>query len=262
MPHLDVLAVVVVAVCLFLYGISKTAMPVAGVVAGTVLAGVLGPAVATGFLVPLLVLGDLFALAFYRSHVDWRIILRVIPGVLIGFVLTALMFAFLPQAAVARIVGVLILISLLLELWRQAKLRRAGQPDGVIADDASAPAPPRDHRIVTAMFGVLAGMTTMGANAGGTAMSIYLIRLRVPMLAFMGTAAWFFFFLNVCKAPFVIALGYLTWDSLVWDLWFAAPLVVGALAGAFVFRRMTPQWFTRIALALSGLAAIWLIVRG
>ena len=32
------------------------------------------------------------------------------------------------------------------------------------------------------------------------------------------------------EAPFVIALGYLTWDSLVWDLWFAAPLVVGALA--------------------------------
>ena len=255
MPHLEVVGLALVALCIFLYGLSKTAMPVAGVVAGTLVAGVLGPAQATGFLVPLLVLGDLFALFFYRSHVDWRLILRVIPGVLVGFVLTALIFALLPQAWVARIVGMLILISLLLELRRQWQVRRGEEVD-------AAPGDVKDHRIVTAMFGVLAGMTTMGANAGGTALSIYLIRLRVPMLAFMGTAAWFFFILNVCKAPFVIALGYLTWDSVLFDVWFVVPLVLGALGGAFVFRRMSQTWFTRIALGLSGIAAIWLIIVG
>ena len=255
MPHLDVLAVVVVTVCAVLYGVSKTAMPVAGVVAGTLVAGVLGPAQATGFLVPLLVLGDLFALAFYRSHVDWRLLVRVIPGVLVGFVLTALIFALLPQTLVARIIGVLILISLGLELRRQWKTRNGAKVD-------LAPGDSDDHRIVTAMFGVLAGMTTMGANAGGTALSIYLIRLRVPMLAFMGTAAWFFFILNVCKAPFVIVLGYLTWDSVLFDLWFVVPLVLGALGGVFVFRRMSQTWFTRIALGLSGIAALWLVIVG
>lgn len=253
MPHLDVLAVVVVAVCAVLYGVSKTAMPVAGVVAGTVLAGVLGPAQATGFVVPLLILGDLIGLAFYRSHADWRVIIRVIPGVLVGFVLTALMFVFVPPAGVARIVGVLILISLSLELRRRVLARRQ--------ENAGAPHKP-DHHIVTAMYGALAGMTTMGANAGGTAMSIYLIRLRVPMLAFMGTSAWFFFILNMCKVPFVLGLGYLTWDSLQTDVWFTLPLVAGALLGAFVFRRMTPEWFIRIALGLSGLAAVWLIIVG
>lgn len=255
MPNLDVLAVVVVTVCAVLYGVSKTAMPVAGVVAGTLVAGVLGPAQATGFLVPLLVLGDLFALAFYRSHVDWRLLVRVIPGVLVGFVFTALMFALLPQAWVARLVGLLILISLGLELRRQWRTSR-----GETADPAQGDTD--DHRIVTGMFGVLAGMTTMGANAGGTALSIYLIRLRVPMLAFMGTAAWFFFILNVCKAPFVIVLGYLTWDSILFDLWFVPPLVLGALGGVFVFRRMSQTWFTRIALVLSGVAALWLIIVG
>lgn len=253
MPELSALATVIVVICVLLYGISKTAMPVAGVVAGTVLAGVLGPAQATGFVVPLLILGDLFALAFYRSHADWRIIGRVVPGVLVGFVLTAAMFWLLPQAAVARIIGALILVSLALELRRQA-LERRGVPDG--NGDAD------DSRLVTGMFGALAGMTTMGANAGGTAMSIYLIRLRVPMLAFMGTAAWFFFILNLAKVPFVLGLGLLTGDSLRAGLPYVIPLVVGALAGALVFRRMSQAWFTRIALVLSGLAATYLVIVG
>lgn len=253
MPELSVLATAIVVVCVLLYGISKTAMPVAGVVAGTVLAGVLGPAQATGFVVPLLILGDLFGLFFYRSHADWRIILKVVPGVLVGFVLTAAMFAFLPQTVVARIIGALILISLGLELRRQ-QLARRGLADGNGDED--------DSHVVTAMYGALAGMTTMGANAGGTAMSIYLIRLRVPMLAFMGTAAWFFFILNCVKVPFVLGLGLLTWDTVRADLPYVIPLVIGALAGAVVFRRMSQVWFTRIALGLSGIAAVYLVIAG
>ena len=253
MPEPSALATVIVVICVLLYGISKTAMPVAGVVAGTVLAGVLGPAQATGFVVPLLILGDLFGLAFYRSHADWRIILRVIPGVLVGFVLTAAMFAFLPQALVARVIGVLILVSLALELRRQQLERSGRSPQDGVVDDGHA---------VTAMYGALAGMTTMGANAGGTAMSIYLIRLRVPMLAFMGTAAWFFFILNLAKVPFVLGLGLLTWETLRAGLPYAIPLVIGALAGAVLFRRMSQDWFVRIALGLSGIAAAYLVIAG
>lgn len=251
MPELSLLALVLVAVCCFLYGLSKTAMPVAGVVAGTVLAGVLGPATASGFVVPLLILGDLFALAYFRSHANWGLILRVLPGVLVGFILTALMFAFLPQPVLARVIGVLILIALGLELVRANQQRRGTLPE--VNDDS---------HLVTGLYGALAGLTTMGANAGGTAMTIYLIRMRVPMLAFMGTAAWFFFILNCVKVPFVVGLGLLTWESLLVDLRFAPLIVLGALVGIFVFRRMTPLWFTRIALGLSGIAAIYLVIFG
>lgn len=251
MPDLAPPALLIVGVCVFLYGLSKTAMPVAGVVAGTVLAAVLGPAQASGFVVPLLILGDLFALATYRSHANWSIIWRVLPGVLVGFVITALMFAFLPQEVLARIIGVLILIALVLELQRQGRQRQGTLPE-----------PHDDSRVVTGMYGALAGMTTMGANAGGTAMSIYLIRMRVPMLAFMGTSAWFFFILNLAKVPFALGLGLLTTPSLLFDLWFVPVLVLGALAGILVFRRMTAEWFTRIALGLSGLAAGYLVIVG
>jgi len=237
----------VVGVCVLLYGFSKTAMPVAGVLAGPLLAAALGPTAATGFMVPLLILGDLFALARYRQHADWSLIRRIIPGVLLGFLITGVLFVALSLTALSRVIGVLILVSVGLEVWRR---RHPVEP------------PERPHAAAALFFGSLAGMTTMAANAGGTAMTLYLINMRVSMLAFMGTSAWFFFVLNVLKVPIVGSLGFITGESLLAGLWFAPLIAVGAGVGIWAFRRMDERLFTGIALALSALASIWLIVHG
>lgn len=240
----------VVGVGVLLYGFSKTAMPVAGVLAGPLMAAALGATEAAGLMVPLLLLGDLFALAYYRQHADWSLIRRLVPGVLIGFAVTAVLFALLSTQALGRIIGALILGSVLLELWRRWQERHGGQL-----------APLRSWAGV-AFFGTLAGMTTMAANAGGAAMTLYLVKMRVSMLAFMGTSAWFFFILNLVKVPIIGGLGFITAESLVLDLWLSPLIVLGALIGVFVFRRMDERVFTYIALALSGLVAIWLVLHG
>jgi uncharacterized protein len=240
----------VIGVGVLLYGFSKTAMPVAGVLAGPLMAAALGATEAAGLMVPLLLLGDLFALAYYRQHADWSLIRRLVPGVLIGFAVTAVLFALLSTQALGRIIGVLILGSVLLELWRRWQERHGGQL-----------APLRSWAGI-AFFGTLAGMTTMAANAGGAAMTLYLVKMRVSMLAFMGTSAWFFFILNLVKVPIIGGLGFITAESLVLDLWLSPLIVLGALIGVFVFRRMDERVFTYIALALSGLVAIWLVLHG
>jgi uncharacterized membrane protein YfcA len=222
-------------------------MPVAGVLAGPLLAAALGPTAATGFMVPLLILGDLFALARYRQHADWGLIRRIIPGVLLGFLLTGVLFVALSLTALSRVIGVLILASVALEVWRR---RHPVEP------------PERPHPGAALFFGSLAGMTTMAANAGGTAMTLYLINMRVPMLAFMGTSAWFFFVLNVLKVPIIGSLGFITAESLLTGLWFAPLVVVGALVGIWAFRRMDERVFTAVALGLSALASLWLIIHG
>ena len=101
----------VVGACVFLYGFSKTAMPVAGVLAGPLLAAALGATVASGLMIPLLLLGDLFALGYYRQHADWALIRRLVPGVLLGIAVTAALFGFLPASTLGRVIGVLILAS-------------------------------------------------------------------------------------------------------------------------------------------------------
>jgi len=247
----SLLLISVVSVSAVLYGFSKTAMPVAGVMAGPIIAAALGPAAATGFVVPLLIFGDFMALALYRSHADWRLIRRLVPGVLVGFVLTALLFEFASMTVVSRILGLLILTSVLLEVWRLGTEKD-------VTDDH----PGIENKWAIAFFGTLTGMTTMGANAGGTAMTLYLVKMRVSMLAFMGTATWFFMILNAIKVPFVVGLHLLTWDSLLISLCFIPALVVGGILGALVFRRMNPKVFTTVALVVSALAALWLIIMG
>ena len=241
----------VVGVAIVLYGFSKTAMPVAAVVGGPMLAAALGPTVAAGFALPLLILGDLIGLLYFRQHANWRLIAKVVPGVIAGIVITALLFAFASTSVVARVIGVLLLVSVGLEIYRRRSpaLERLDQDSSV-------------RRLEAGFYGTLTGVTTMAANAGGAAMTLYLVKMRVPMLTFMGTSVWFFFILNVIKLPFVIPLGLITQESLLTGLWFIPALVVGALLGITAFRRMNQIWFERIALTLSALASLWLVIRG
>jgi uncharacterized membrane protein YfcA len=241
----------IVALAILLYGFSKTAMPVAGVVAGPMLAAALGPTVAAGFAVPLLILGDLMGLVYFRQHANWRLMLKIVPGVLVGFVITALLFAFASTTLIARVIGMLLLLSVGLELLRRRtdEVREVESTAGV-------------RRLEVGFYGTLTGVTTMAANSGGAALSLYLIKMRVPMLAFMGTSVWFFFILNLIKLPIIIPLGLITRESLVSNLLFAPLIIVGALIGIATFRRMNQVWFDRIALALSALASLWLVLHG
>jgi uncharacterized membrane protein YfcA len=221
-------------------------MPVAGMVASPLVAAALGAAPAAGFMVPLLIVGDLIALASYRQHADWRLIRRLIPGVLGGFVLTAAFFWLLSGAVLNRALGLLLLITAGLEVWR---IR------GRVTGTATM------SRGGAAFFGTLTGLSTMAANAGGAAMTLYLVKMRVPILTFLGTSTWFFAILNVLKVPPLILLGLLTPSSVQVSAWFVPAMVAGALFGRWAIPRINERTFTWVGLGLTVLGATWLIVQ-
>ena len=101
----------------------------------------------------------------------------------------------------------------------------------------------------------------MVANAAGPVMSLYLLAMQLPKLEFMGTAAVFFLLLNWFKVPFMFNLGMINSASLHLNLWLAPAVVLGALTGRWLARKISQRWFEYSTLALTALAAGKLLFR-
>jgi len=106
----------------------------------------------------------------------------------------------------------------------------------------------------TPVIGILAGFTTMVANASGPLVVIYLLAMGLLKMEYMGTAAVFFLMLNLFKTPFMISLGLINGGSLVLDLYLLPAMLAGAWLGKWILHRMNQRVFENIALILTLLA--------
>ena len=109
------------------------------------------------------------------------------------------------------------------------------------------------------VFGVLAGFTTLVANAAGPLMIIYLLSMRLPKLEYMGTGAYFFLLINLFKVPFMVNLGLIDARSFTGNLVLLPAVIVGALAGRVILRRIDQKLFENLALGLSAAAGLKLL---
>ncbi len=247
MPELATLPWVVLGVGAALIGISKTAIPGLGTVAVALFAAVLPARASTAAILLLLILADVFALAMYRRHADWPTLLRLFPAVVVGLLLGAIFLALADDAWVRRGIGVILLLLMAVTVWR--RFRPLGAPRG-----------PLGQRLQRWGYGSLSGFTTMVANAGGAAMSMYMLAARFPVHAFLGTAAWFFAILNLSKVPISLGLGLITPSTLLLDLLLAPAVVIGALLGKWIAARIKQQAFEWAVIGFTTLGAIYLVL--
>src|SRR5215211_6996249 len=244
---------ILLAVGALLVGFAKTSIGGVASISVALFAAVLPARESTGALLPLLIAGDLFALQAYRAHAQWARLLRLFPSVALGVVAGAVFVSFVDDVVMRRTIGAVLLGLVLLTLWR----RRPGRSEKGAADGA-ADAAGRTWPAALG-YGSLAGFTTMVANAAGAVMSLYLLTARLDKLAFLGTAAWFFFLVNVFKVPFSIGLGLLTVDSLKLNAVLVPAVLVGALVGRVVIRRVNQELFERLVLVFTALSSVNLL---
>lgn len=111
----------------------------------------------------------------------------------------------------------------------------------------------RDAR---AAYGTLAGFTTMAANAGGPVTSMYLLASRFSVSEFLGTTAWFFFTVNVIKAPLTIGMGLLRLEHLPL-IGVLAPVVLAcAWAGRRLAARVPLRIFEPLVITTTSVATV------
>jgi uncharacterized membrane protein YfcA len=227
----------------FFIGLAKTGIPGVGIFAVAMFAMVIEPKESVGLVLPLLILGDVVAVKTYHRHAIWSHLWRLMPWAVVGIIIGYFTAGHLNAAATGKLMGVILVAMVVLHLWRK-RVEDEHIPDGIV---------------FAAFMGLLAGFTTMIANAAGPIMIMYLLAMRLPKMAFIGTGAWYYFILNSFKVPFQWELGSITNASLLMDAALAPFVIGGAFWGRAVLPKINQQLFENVALAFTVIAGLKLL---
>lgn len=229
-----------------LIGFSKTGMPSFGIFGVAVMALIFPAKASVGLMLPMLITGDVFAVSYYRHKVIWKYLWGLIPWVAIGLAGGFFVLEWSDNRHLQLLIGSLVLILVLLHLL----ITRLNQRMEAAISGSFW---------FSAVIGILAGFTTMVGNAAGAIMTVYLLSKKMGKNEFIGTGAWFYLFVNLVKVPLYVLLGLITWHTLSFNLWMVPAIVIGALVGILVLKRLPEAWFKWIVLVLAGLGALRLL---
>ena len=231
-----------IVISALLIGFSKTGIGGVVMIAIPILALAFGGKVSTGIILPMLIAGDILAVAYYHRHADWPGIRRLLPwtvlgllaGILVGNMINDRQFTLLIAASVMICLAVLVILEL-----RGGKVRA---PDGIW---------------FYALIGLIAGFTTMIGNVAGPIFSVYLLARRYEKQGFLGTSAWFFFLINLIKLPLqVFFWGNVTAQTGLIGAVMIPAILAGAVLGALVVRRIPEKPFRWLVIAMTAVAVV------
>jgi len=240
-------------------GLSKGGVPGAGnltvALYALVLEDALGPvgvALSVGLLLPVLISADMASTLIYRRHVEWVHLRRLLPFFAVGVILGWWLFDFFqgPEMATTlkRLIGCILLGMTALRFLSFLPQKRGR------AEELSLPSylgPP---------FGLVGGVATMLANAAGPIAQFYLLSMKLPKYAFIGTSAWLFLIVNICKVPLMWELGILDLEVFGVCMWLFIPAVLGAAVAPLLVRRIRQDIFEYLIwffIVLAGLRMIF-----
>jgi uncharacterized membrane protein YfcA len=229
-------------------GIAKTGFPGVGILAIPLVAMAIDAKKSTGMVLPMLLLGDCMAVFFYRQHAVMKYLFKVVPCAVVGVLIGYALLEMVTSAQLKPIIGIVILVMLALNWWRNRRLAKAGVihvPEGWW---------------FAIVLGVTAGIITMMANAAGPVMVIYLLAMRLPKDAFIGTGAWYALSVNAFKIPFSAHLNLITLPSLLMNLYLAPVIILGGFVGLWLVKFVPEKPFTWLMQALAVVAAVQLVL--
>lgn len=257
MPELTLAQWLLALLAAAFVGVSKTGLPGAGVVVVPLMAAVFAGRLSPGALLPMLIVGDLFAVAWYRRHTQWPLLVGLVPWVLGGIAVGTWALWTMGQSpelarTVERTIAVLVLAMIGVHLARK-RLGERFQPTSALG------------RVVT---GSLAGFSTTVSNAAGPLTNMYLASAKIPKEQFMGTAAWFYLTFNLVKVPVFVGLTVLqphapmiTDETLLFNLCMVPAIVCGVFVGRWLLHRIAQDFFEGTVILLAGVTCLYLLFR-
>jgi uncharacterized membrane protein YfcA len=225
-------------------GFAKAGLKGTGVIIVMLLALAFESKASTGILMPLLLVGDIFAVIYYHRHAQWTHLWRLLPWMIAGVLIGVWFGKDLNEAQFKQWMAVLILGSTVLMIWGEVRKRLVVPKQGIFG----------------ASMGLLAGISTMIGNLAGPFADLYFLAMRLPKQHFIGTAAWLFFIVNIFKLPFHIWVWKtINTRTLLYDLYLLPAVIVGLIGGVWLVGKIQELRYRAIVIGLTAIGAVLIL---
>lgn len=234
------------AVCAMFIGMSKVGVPGISMIVVPTLAIIFGGRASTGILLPILMMADLFGVAYYHRHAQWRYFWKLLPWALIGIGIALWVGKVVNDEWFKNLIAILVFGSIGLMVWKDRKKGTDFFPDTLW---------------FAASMGVLGGFATMIGNVAGPIFAIYLLAMHLPKNSFIGTGAWFFLVVNFLKFPLhIFVWKTINWSTLTLDLLLLPAIAVGAFLGIILVKKISDKTYRTAVIVVTALSAFLLLI--
>ncbi|WKY45063.1 sulfite exporter TauE/SafE family protein [Eubacteriaceae bacterium ES2] len=225
-----------------LIGVSKTGISGMLTLVIPILAAVFGGKASTGIILPMLIVGDIFALFYYKHNAKREDILKLLPWTFIGLIIGLIIGGYINDEQFKNLIALSVLLCLFLLIYFEKK-----------GDEISIP----DKTWLYASAGILSGFTSMIGNAAGPIFSVYLLAKGVNKANYLGITAWFFFIVNVTKLPMQVFI----WHNIRVQTFVLTGMMIpfigiGAIIGAFIVKRINEKAFRYLIIVMTAVIAV------
>ncbi len=238
-PNIFVIALVGLIIGLVKGGIGG---PIAGALILPMLSQTMSVPAAVGITLPLLMVGDAFAMRFYWREWDMTLIKQMLPAAIIGILMGTLLLVSLPDQALRYLLGVFTLGMIAYKLLVDSLQTIAYEPrpwHGYLAGWAS-------------------GLTSALANLGGPPVTTYLLLQKLQPVAFVGTLTLFFTVVNILKLPGFLLADIVDIPQLGRIAWVIPMIPLGVWFGRSIIDRFPRVLFERFTMVLLFISAMLL----
>nr|WP_320025333.1 sulfite exporter TauE/SafE family protein [uncultured Acetobacterium sp.] len=241
-PDLEMVQWAWIILAALLIGVSKTGISGLLTLVIPILAAVFGGKASTGIILPMLIVGDVFALFYYKHNAKREDILKLLPWTFMGLIFGLIIGGYINDEQFKSLIALSVLLCLFLLIYFEKK-----------GDQLKIP----DKTWLHASVGILAGFTSMIGNAAGPIFSVYLLAKGVDKVNFLGMTAWFFFIVNITKLPMQVFI----WHNITVETFVLTGLMIpfigmGAVFGAFIIKRINEKAFRYLIIGMTAIVSV------
>jgi uncharacterized membrane protein YfcA len=229
----------------FLVSLSKGGLGgIAGTLSTPLMALVMPVNQVLGLLLPIMLLADMFSIAFHWKRWNGRLVWLLLPGAVVGVTIGTY---FVTNVSTQVLKIGLAIISLLFVAYKLFEKRIIGSSKY------------EERNWHGWLAGSTAGFTSAMAHSGVPPISIYLMLQNVTPRVFVATAVLFYAILNWVKVPYYYFTGMFDF-KLLWQIAWVFPIVpLGVWFGRWMVTKVSKNIFDNIILVLLVITALLLI---